>query len=97
MTGEGGAAASMASTRPSTNAMGPPCDAVCVASTCSSCFSQARCCAASSRVVAMPGTRLQRPHPAAQSELAQQPDEAHQVAARAGAAGKVEFARLRSW
>ena len=42
-----------------------------------------------------PGRRPQRPYPGVHAELPEQPDEANQVAPRAGAPGQIEFARLR--
>ena len=41
------------------------------------------------------GDGRQRAHPRAQSQLAQQTDEAHQIAARAGEAREIEIPRLR--
>ena len=95
VTGNGGAAASMASWRPSTKAIGPPWDAVCVASDLFELLQPGALLRGIETSAQQAGVGRQRAHPGAESEFAQQVDEAHQIAARTGAAAKIELAGLR--
>ena len=95
VTGAGGAAASMARTRPSTKAIGPAVGRGLRGQHLLELFQPGALLRRVEPHVDQAGDGGQRAHPRAQSEFAQQADEADQIAARAGAAGEIEFAGLR--